>query len=425
MADILRRPGYLRLLAVCAIVGVPVSAAAFGFLALEHALQPLLWEDLPDAVGLDEAPWWWGIPALVVCGVIVAVVATRLPGGGGPVPAEHATPAPTQPRFLPGILIAGFASLGLGAVIGPEGILLAFGSGLALLLVRVREPSVAAIVGASGAFAAISAILGSPLVGAVFMIEAIGLGGARMFAVLLPGLLSAGIGSLMFTGLGDWTGLEIDTLAAPAMPGFERPDVADVAWAVPLAALAALLAFVIRAASARALPLVRARPLVVIAAAGAVVGALGGAYALITGHPPDEALFSGQETLGTLLAEPGGWSDGDLVVLLACVGLGYTISLAAFRGGPIFPAILLGAALGTLLDDLPGLGRAPAVAIMMGAFTVAILRLPLSSILLVTLLLASSGLGLGPLVILAAITAFVLTELIDPPERVHDPHRPA
>jgi len=419
MGDVLRRPGYLRLLVACAIIGVPVSAAAFGFLAAEHALKPLLWEDVPDAFGLDEAPWWWGIPCLIVAGLIVALVAKRLPGGGGHVPAEPMTPGPTAPLDLPGILIAGFASLGLGAVIGPEGILLAFGSGLALMFFPARlraEPSAATIVGASGAFAAISAILGSPIVGALFMMEAVGLGGAQMFALLLPGLLASGVGSLMFTGLGDWTGLEVDTLAAPAMPGFERPDIADVVWAVPLGALAALLAYAIRHGAKRVLPVVKRRPLVIAPAVGAVVGALAGAYALVTGHPPDEALFSGQESLGELLADPEHWTDGDLVVLLACTGLGYALSLATFRGGPIFPAVFLGAVLGTLLAGLPELGRVPAVAIMMGAFTAAMLRLPVSSILLVSILLASTGLGLTPLVILAAITAFVVTELIDPPE---------
>jgi H+/Cl- antiporter ClcA len=420
MADVLRRPGYLRLLVVCAIVGVPVSAAAFGFLAVEHALKPLLWEDVPDAFGLDEAPWWWGIPCLFLAGLIVALVATRLPGGGGHVPAEPVSPGPTAPRHLPGILLAGFASLGLGAVIGPEGILLALGSGLALLFFPPRlraDPAATTIIGASGAFAAISAILGSPIVGALFMMEAVGLGGAQMFAVLLPGLLASGVGSLMFTGLGDWTGLAIDTLAAPAVPGFERPDIGDVLWAVPLGAVAALLAYAIRLTSKRALPIVKSRPLVILPAVGALVGALAGAYALTTGHAPDEALFSGQESLGKLLADPGGWSDGDLVVLLVCMGFGYALSLATFRGGPIFPAVFLGAALGTLLAGLPDLGRVSAVAIMMGGFTAAMMRLPVSSILLVSILLASTGLGLTPLVILAAITAFVVTELIDPPER--------
>ena len=421
LADILRRPGYLRLLVLCGLVGIPVSVVAFGFLALEHELTDVLWEDLPDAVGFDEAPWWWGIPSLIAGGLLVALAVLRLPGGGGHVPADGIGAAPTEPRDLPGVLLAGLASLCLGAVIGPEAILLALGSGVALLFVAPRwrsgHPSDAALIGVSGAFAAIATILGSPLVAAMFMIEAIGFGGAQLFATMLPGLLAAGVGSVMFTGLGEWTGFEIQTLGLPALPEFSRPDIGDVLWAVPLGVLGALFAYAIRVTARRVLPVVRARPMVLVPVAGAVVGAVGGAYALITGHPPQEALFSGQQTIVTLVGEPERWSEGDLLVLVACYGFGYAISLASFRGGPVFPAVMLGVAFGELLEGLPDLGHTPAIAICMAALTVSMLRFPVASILLVAILLASSALAVMPLIILSAVAAFVVTELIDPPPR--------
>ena len=419
LADILRRPGYFKLLLVCALVGVPVSIVAFGFLAVEHELTDVFWEDLPDALGFDEAPWWWGIPSLIAAGLIVAFTALRLPGGGGHIPADGIHAGPTQPAHLPGVLLAGLASLCLGAVIGPEAILLALGSGSALLIVgpllRNAEPSAKALVGVSGAFAAIATILGSPLIAAVFMIEAIGFGGAQLFATMLPGLLCAGVGALVFTGLGDWTGLEIQTLGLPDLPDYPRPTLADVVWSLPIAVGCALLAYAIRLTARRVLPIVRARPLLLLPAAGAVVGAAGGAYALITGHPPAEALFSGQQTIGTLVSERDSFSEGDLLVLIACYGFGYAISLASFRGGPVFPAVMLGVAIGGLLGDLPGLGGTPAIAIAMAAMTVSMLRFPVASILLVAILLASSSLPAMPIVIIAAVTAFVVTELIDPP----------
>jgi hypothetical protein len=420
LADILRRPGYFKLLVVCGLVGIPVSVVAFGFLALEHELTGVFWEDVPDAVGFDEAPWWWGIPSLVVAGLIVAFTALRLPGGGGHIPADGIHAGPTQPAHLPGILLAGFASLCLGAVIGPEAILLALGSGAALLiaapLLRSAEPSAKALVGVSGAFAAIATILGSPLIAAVFMIEAIGFGGAQLFATMLPGLLSAGIGALVFTGLGDWTGFEIQTLGLPALPDYPRPTFADVLWSLPIAVGCALLAYAIRLTARRVLPIVRERPLLLVPAVGAVVGAAAGAYALVTGHPPQEALFSGQQTIGTLVSERDSFSEGDLLVLIACYGFGYAVSLASFRGGPVFPAVMLGVAIGGLLGDLPGLGATPAIAIAMAAMTVSMLRFPVASILLVAILLASSALPAMPIIILAAVTAFIVTELIDPPD---------
>ena len=123
------------------------------------------------------------------------------------------------------------------------------------------------------------------------------------------------------------------------------------------------------------------------------------------------------QTIVALVGEPERWSEGDLLVLVACYGFGYAISLAAFRGGPVFPAVMLGVALGELIEGLPDLGHTPAIAICMAALTVSMLRFPVASILLVAILLASSALAVMPLIILSAVAAFVVTELIDPPPR--------
>ncbi len=58
-----------------------------------------------------------------------------------------------------------------------------------------------AVVAAAGSFAAISTLLGSPIVGAFLLMEASGLGGPMLGVVLLPGLLASGVGALMFVGL--------------------------------------------------------------------------------------------------------------------------------------------------------------------------------------------------------------------------------
>lgn len=47
-------------------------AGAFGFVALEHWTQHWVWESLPHALGHSAAPWWWPLPALALCGVLVA-----------------------------------------------------------------------------------------------------------------------------------------------------------------------------------------------------------------------------------------------------------------------------------------------------------------------------------------------------------------
>ncbi|MEU4081665.1 chloride channel protein [Streptomyces venezuelae] len=114
-------------------------------------------------------------------------------------------------------MIAATASLPLGAVLGPEAPLIALGGGLALLVRDLTRgpatPATTVLLGAAGAAAAIAAIFGNPLVAAVLLMEVAGAGGPRLFAVMLPALLSSGVGALVFTGFGRWTGLETGSLA--------------------------------------------------------------------------------------------------------------------------------------------------------------------------------------------------------------------
>jgi hypothetical protein len=64
-----------------------------------------------------------------------------------------------------------------------------------------------AVVAAAGSFAALAFIFESPVIAAVVLLEAAGLDRKQMPVVLVPGLLAAGIGSLVSVGMGSWTGL--------------------------------------------------------------------------------------------------------------------------------------------------------------------------------------------------------------------------
>ena len=46
-----RSPRYVRLLVLAAVLGVPISAVAYGFLALVGFLQRWIYDDLPSALG--------------------------------------------------------------------------------------------------------------------------------------------------------------------------------------------------------------------------------------------------------------------------------------------------------------------------------------------------------------------------------------
>ncbi|AUG82184.1 chloride channel core [Kitasatospora sp. MMS16-BH015] len=414
---VLTSRGYLGMLGVSVLVGAPVSLAAFGFVGLEHELQHWVWESLPDAAGFDRAPWWWPLPALLLAGLLLAPVVTRLPGHGGHTPVLGLGGPPTQPLEVPGVVLAALACLPLGTVLGPEAPLMAIGSGLALLAVRsakrAAQPKLGVILGMAGSTAAISTIFGSPIVAAVMVIEAAGLGGPQLAVLLLPCLLASGVGALVFTGFGHWTGLSVGALALPAQPPSGVPDPGDFLWGVPVAVLVAVVVVTGQRVGHRVAAFTGARatgPRIVLCAVA--VGACIAAYALVTGRSPEEAALSGQATLGALAANPHAWSVGALVALVAFKGLGWSVALGSLRGGPIFPAVLIGAAIGVACGGLPGFGIQPGLAAGLAAAGAAITGLPVTSTVLAAALLGGEAADSTPLLIVAAVTAFVTGELL-------------
>lgn len=410
---LVRSRPYLALLGLAAVIGVPVSAVAFGFLALVSKLQGWIFTDLPRGVGFDTEPLWWPLPPLALAGLLTALAIRYLPGTGGHSPANRfkASGGAPGPAELPGVIIAALATLSLGAVLGPEAPLIAIGGGLGVCAVRLARRDAPArtraVVAAAGSFAAISTLLGSPLVGAFLLMEASGLGGAMLEVVLLPGLVASGIGSLMFTGLGSWTGLGTFSLAIPHLPGFGQPDAAEFGWALAIGVLAALAAWGIRWLALFLRPHVERRRVLLTPLAGLAVAGLAIAYAAGTGKGSSEVLFSGQSALGPFVTSSASYTVPALLLLLACKGLAYSVSMSGFRGGPVFPALFTGAAGGMLMSHLPGLPLVPAVAMGIGAMSAAMLELPLTSVLLASLLLGSDGVPVMPLAIVAVVVSYV------------------
>ncbi|MET9254838.1 chloride channel protein [Streptomyces sp. NPDC003717] len=409
-------PGYRRLLLLCVLLGVPIALACFFFVGLQHQLQHWVWNSLPEAVGYDAPPWWWPLPALLLAGLLLAPIVTRMPGGGGHLPVNGLAGAPVGPRALPGAVLAALATLPLGVVLGPEAPLMAVGSGLALLAVRwapERESEKAAgILAAAGSTAAISTILGGPVVASVLLIEGAGLAGARLVALLLPCLLASATGALVFTGFGHWTGLEIGALALHDVPPGADPDAGDFLWGVPTAALIAVVISLGRGLGRHTVAWTRRRTAPRTVACAVAVGCCLAAYALITGRSPAEAALSGQATLGVLAADPHAWPVGALIALVACKGLAWGIALGGLRGGPIFPAVLLGTATAVALSGLPGFGVTPALALGISAGAAAVTGLPLSSAVLAVLLTGGDAYDQMPLIVTASVVAFVVAQLV-------------
>ena len=416
---LLRSRSYLVLLLLAAILGVPVSAAAFGFLALVSHLQGWIFTSLPKAAGLGSEPLWWPLPWLVLAGILVGLTIRYLPGTAGHKPAEgfKAGGAP-EPMELPGVILAALATLSLGVVLGPEAPLIAIGGGLGVCAVRLARrdapPQTRTAVAAAGSFAAVSTLFGSPLAAAFLLMEASGIAGATLELVLVPGLLAAGIGSLIFLGLGHWTGLGTFSLAIPHLPHVGTPDAAQFGWALVIGLAAAVLGTGIRRLALLLQSVVERRMLLALPAAGLCIAGLAAAYGAGSGRGPSQVLFSGQNALGPLVTHGASYTVAVLVLLMACKGLAYCASLSGFRGGPVFPSLLLGAAGGIALSHVPGLPLIPGAAMGMGALFTVVLGLPLTAVLIVTLFLTPDGLAVMPLVIVAVVVAYVASARLLP-----------
>ena len=425
---LLRSRSYLVLLVLAALLGVLVSVLAYGFLALVSKLQGWIFTSLPGGLGFHREPLWWPALPLVLAGVLVGMTIRYAPGRGGRSPADgfKMGEGPPSAIELPGIVFAALAALSLGVVLGPESPLIALGGGLGVCAVRLLKRDAPdrtkTVVAAAGSFAAVSTLLGSPLLGAFLLMEASGLGGAMLELVLVPGLLAAGVGALVFTGLDAWTGLGTFSLAIPHLPHVGSPTGAEFLWAVAIGIMAALAGPAIRWLALLLRPPAERRILLAAPVVGLAVAGLAIAFAAATGKDSSEVLFSGQSALGPFVTHTASYTVGALLLLLACKGIAYGLSLSSFRGGPTFPAMFLGAAGGVALSHLPGLPLVGGVAMGIGAMTVVMLRLPLTAVLLATLLLASDGLAVMPLVIVAVVVAYVASARLTPaPSRVPAP----
>ena len=414
---VMRSRPYLSALLLAAVLGIPISAIAYGFLALTTKIQELVFDDLPADIFSGGVPAWWPVPWLVLCGVLTGLSIQYLPGNGGHSPAfGFHTGGPPVDREFPGIVLASLTTLSLGAVLGPEAPLIAIGGGLAALTVHLLRkdvpPLALTIMASAGSFAAISTLLGSPVLGAFLIMEAAGIGGMTLSLVALPGLLASGIGALVFVGMNSWTGLGSFSLALTSVPPAVDPTLASMLWALPVGAVGALLGWLIRWVGLSLRPVVHLNRVLVTAGLGFVIGLTAMAYQLISGHGFSQVLFSGQEALPELVEHAADYSVGVLILMAVCKSFVYGLSLSAFRGGPVFPAMFVGAVLGTAAAGLPGMSLAPAIAMGIGAMSAAMLRLPLTSVLLATLLLGTDGVSVTPQVVVAVVVAFVITTVL-------------
>lgn len=407
--------GYLRLILLGALIGIPAALLAAGFLGLVHYIEHWLWDDLPDALGYSSPPWYLILllPAVGAAGVLAA--RTLLPGDGGHRPLEGVGAGPPLPlAYAPGIALAAVATLAFGGVLGPEAPLIALGGavGMAVQAFVRLDARENAVLSTAGSFSAISALFGGPIVAGVLMMEgAIGLGAAAL-PVLLPGFVAAAVGYVIIVGFGDWGGLNVPGLAVPNLPPYEGTHVRDLLLAVVVGVVTAIVVAAVRVLATRVDVSGGARlglP-VLLLGGGLTVGAL----ALIAdglGASSQDVLFSGQASVPTLVTED---STRIIAILLVAKALAYAVCLGCgFRGGPVFPAIFLGIGLATLAVVWFDVSPTWAIVVGAAAGTAAGTRMVLTSMLFGGLLAGTAGLDAIPAGVLAAAAAWLVVTALE------------
>jgi H+/Cl- antiporter ClcA len=405
---------YLRLVLLGAAIGIPAAVVAGAFLAFVDLAQDWLWEDLPAFLGKPEPPSLL-VVAIPVAGAIVVLAARRLlPGDGGHRPLEGVGGGVTPLRNAPGVALAAIGTLAFGAVLGPEAPLVAIGSavGMAVTLAVRLGPREEAVMATAGSFSAISALFGGPIVGAMLMVEGGIERGRALIPILLPGFVASGVGYVIFVGIRSWPGLEAPGLAIPSLPPYVGTDFVDLAIAIVVGAVTAIVLGVIRRAASgievRGLQRLGMPALLVAGGIGVGLTALvaGG-----LGADPRDVLFSGQSAVPTLAAQ----TSADVVlILLFAKGLAYAICLGCgFRGGPVFPAIFVGIAIAMLPSILFGMSPTAAVAIGAAAGVVAMTGLLVTAVLFASLLVGQAGVDAVPAAVMAASSAWLISRALE------------
>ncbi|MEZ4771505.1 MAG: chloride channel protein, partial [Caldilineales bacterium] len=298
-----------------------------------------------------------------------------------------------------GALLSSFFSLFSGASVGPEGpigFLAVYISEWVAARLKLHKNAVlaASLAGMSSAY---NGIVGNPLFAALFASES---GGGRGGLPLVAANLAAGaVGYLIFTLL------NVPPFASFLYEGeLVALNLSVVLWAIALGLAGGLLAIytgIAMQAADRVMSVFGDRIIARALAAGAIIG-------IVCFFVPN-LMFSGEGTIQTIIADAA--QIGIPMLLLMALVKPLLLSLSfkgGYLGGPIFPslfaAIMLALAISLIAPQVP---LEVLIACSAAGIVTLVLKAPLTSVLLVTVMTGADANLMG-MIVVAVVAAMLL-----------------
>jgi H+/Cl- antiporter ClcA len=357
----------------------------------------------------------WPLILLGIAGVAIGITIKFFGqrGGLGVAQIQYAQTGGITYRNVPSILLQGFISLWSGAAVGPEGPLVFLTGGLGTFLsqrLKLQQDDLqvlaySAIAGAFGGF------FGSPIVGAVGAVEYMFIRELNLYRHLIPGLIAASVGYGVYFAI-----LHSSFLGIYDFPDFATLRLVDLGWALLVGIIAGLFGILFKIVFGlvhRVFGRLNKKPVIRAVIGGLIIGSIGSFLPL--------TLYSGQNQLLEIVHNPAQFSIGILLLMvLVKILLTSTSFATGFEGGPIFPLLFVGGTLGQALSGmLTFIPQGVGVLAGMAGAACAFFPIPLTLALLLGLFGGQTD--LIPVIVIGAVTGFIISKALTPILQKHTP----
>jgi len=394
-------PWYRRIMGFAVVLGVAGGVLGLVYLSATGAIIDLFFDDAGTALWSGE--WWW-IPLIAFGGLIVAGlrrawhVPDKVPGGVALIEA-----ADVDHRTAPQWVAISAVSAVVGASLGPSFALVLMGGGLGSWIVSRRwaESDAAEEYTLTGIAGGFGAAFTSPVLGAFLVSELAPTPKQRYASSIMPQLIAATVGFIIFYAVAGRTFLGIYEL-----PNYEF-EIIDMAIAAALGVLAAAVMAVFVGV------IIAVRWATGLVSNRYVLGVVGGGIVGFIAFSLPLTLGAGQSQLGTVIENAPTFSIGLLVAVLVAKMVAMALSLAVgFMGGNVFPMIFMGGTAGVIVHLIvPDIPAALAVSCMLAAVPGSYLRAPISMTFIAAIAVSLDPRTTAPVAV-AVITSFLTVSVI-------------